>query len=39
MMGTDDYASDLRLNNKPSQNLIIVSEKSVVESIHKIVLV
>ena len=39
MMGTDDYASDLRLNNKPSQNLIILSEDSVAESIHKIVLV
>lgn len=39
LMGTDDYASDLRLNNKPSQNLIILSEVSVVESIHKIILV
>lgn len=39
LMGTDDYASDLRLNNKPSQNLIILSEESVAESIHKIVLV
>lgn len=39
LMGTDDYASDLRLNNKPSQNLIILSEVSVVESIHKITLV
>ena len=38
LMGTDDYAADLRLNNKPSQNLIIVSEESVVESIHKITL-
>lgn len=38
LMGTDDYAADLRLNNKPSQNLIIVSEVSVVESIHKITL-
>lgn len=37
-MGTDDYASDLRLNNKPSQNLIIVSQESVAESIHKIIL-
>ena len=38
LMGTDDYAADLRLNNKPSQNLIIISQESVVESIHKIVL-
>lgn len=36
LMGTDDYASDFRLNNKPSQNLIILSEECVVESIHKI---
>lgn len=38
LMGTDDYASDLRLNNKPSQNLIILSEESVIDSIHKITL-
>ena len=38
LMGTDDYASDLRLNNKPSQNLILLSEESVIDSIHKITL-
>lgn len=38
LMGVDDYAENLRLMNKPSQNLIIVSEESVVESIHRIVL-
>ncbi len=38
LMGVDDYAENLRLVNKPSQNLIIVSEDSVVESIHRIAL-
>ncbi|MBO5712260.1 MAG: hypothetical protein J6R47_05415 [Acholeplasmatales bacterium] len=38
LMGVDDYAESLRLMNKPSQNFIVVSEESVVESIHRIVL-
>ena len=38
LMGTDEYAANLRLNNKPSQNLLILSDDCVVESIHKIVL-
>ena len=36
LMGTDSYASKLRLHSKPSQNLIIVSDKNPVECIHKI---
>lgn len=38
LMGTDEYASDLRLTSKASQNLIIVSDKSVCECIYRIVL-
>ena len=38
LMGTDDYAEKLRLSSKPSQNLIIVSDKSVCEAIHRIIL-
>lgn len=38
LMGVDDYAQQLRLTSKPSQNLIICSEKSVVDSIHRITL-
>lgn len=37
LMGTDDYAEKLRLSSKPSQNLIIVSDDSVCESIYRIV--
>ena len=37
LMGVDDYAETLRVCSKPSQSLIIVSEKSVAESIHRIV--
>ena len=38
LMGVDEYAESLRLVNKPSQNFIVVSDDSVVESIHRIVL-
>ncbi len=38
VMGTDSYAHDLRLNSKPSQNLIIVSEDNVMEALYRIVL-
>lgn len=37
LMGVDEYAQQLRLTSKPSQNLIICSEESVVDSIHRIV--
>ena len=38
LMGTDNYAVDLRLSSTPSQNLIIVSKNNVTEDIHRIVL-
>lgn len=38
LMGTDEYARKLRLSARPSQNLIIASDKSVVDSICRIVL-
>lgn len=38
LMGIDEYAEHLRLTNRPSQNLIIVSKNNPVESIHKIIL-
>lgn len=38
LMGTDDYAEKLRLTSKPSQNLIIVSEKSPIETLYRIIL-
>ncbi len=38
LMGTDYYATKLRKKSMPSQNLVIVSEDSVVDSIHRIVL-
>ena len=38
LMGTDSYAEKLRLSSKPSQNLIIVTEDSVADSIHRILL-
>ena len=38
LMGTDDYAEKLRLSSKPSQNLIIVSDKSVCDALYRIVL-
>lgn len=36
LMGTDQYASDLRLNSKPSQNLIIMTPENVTSAIYKI---
>ena len=36
LMGTDQYAEDLRLSSKPSQNLIIVTEDNVVDDICRI---
>ena len=36
LMGTDAYAKDLRLCAKPSQNLIIVSNESVIDHIKRI---
>lgn len=38
MLGTDTFAKNLRLSSKPSQNLIIVSNESVVDCIYRIVL-
>lgn len=38
LMGTDAYAKDLRLSSKPSQNIILVNEKSVMDYVHRIVL-
>ena len=36
LMGTDDYAQQLRLSSKPSHNLIIVSKENRVECVYKI---
>lgn len=36
LMGVDQYANDLRLTSKPSQNMIIVSKEDVAEAIYKI---
>ena len=38
LMGTDTYAKDMRLTAKPSQNLVIVSDRSVVDTLYRIVL-
>ena len=38
LMGVDQYAQDLRLTNKPSQNMIIVSEENVCEVFYRILL-
>lgn len=38
LMGTDNYAKNLRLSAKPSQNLIISSENNVLECLYRIVL-
>lgn len=38
LMGTDSYAVDLRLSSTPSQNIIIVNDKTVVNDIHRVVL-
>ena len=39
LMGTDKYAMDLRLTSKPSQNIILVSDKTPMEDIHRVVLI
>ena len=36
LMGTDQFAHDLRLNNKASQTFIVCSDTNIVDSIHKI---
>lgn len=38
LMGTDSYATNLRLSSVPSQNLIIVTEDNPVEQIYRITL-
>ena len=38
LMGTDDYAEDLRLSSTPSQNLIILTRENPIEAIHRIIL-
>lgn len=38
LMGTDYYAKDLNLSSIPSQNIILVNNKSVVDYIHRVVL-
>jgi len=38
LMGTDYYAKDLRLSSVPSQNIILVNNKSVIDYIHRVVL-
>lgn len=38
LMGTDTYAKDMRLTAKPSQNMVIVSDRSVVDTLYRIVL-
>lgn len=38
LMGTDQYAHDLRLSSVPSQNLILLSEDSPAECIYRITL-
>ena len=38
LMGVDSYAKDLRLSSRASQNLIFVTEDSVVDYIHRVIL-
>lgn len=38
LMGTDSYAVDLRLSSRPSQNIILVTEKSVIDNIKRVIL-
>lgn len=38
LMGTDGYAMDLRLTSKPSQNIVLIDENSVMSDIHRVVL-
>lgn len=36
LMGTDDYANSLRLNNKPSQLFIVVDRDNITRNIYKV---
>lgn len=36
LMGTDDYANSLRLNNKPSQLFIVADKENITRSVYKI---
>lgn len=36
LMGTDDYANSLRLNNKPTQLFIVADKENITRSIYKI---
>ena len=38
LMGTDEFATSLRLSSQPSQNLIIVSDNNVCDTLYRIVL-
>lgn len=38
LMGTDEFAENLRLSSEPSQNLIICSKSNVLEKLHRIIL-
>lgn len=38
LMGADLYATDLRLTNKPSQNIIIATQDNVANEIHRVIL-
>ena len=38
LMGVDTFAKDLRLTSKPSQTLTIVTDKSVIDTIYRIIL-
>lgn len=38
LMGTDNYAKDLRLDSEPSQNIIVATKDSVCEFIRRVVL-
>lgn len=38
LMGTDRYSLDLRLSSVPSQNIIILNDKSPVDTIHRVIL-
>ena len=38
LMGTDEFATSLRLSSKPSQNVIIVTDDNVCDSLYRVVL-
>ena len=38
LMGVDDYAQQLRLTSRPSQNLIISSPDAIVDALYRLVL-